>query len=245
MVANNNGIPSLALADESSAGPFMTGGIFCIPSGRADDAAFALRNIKAERGVEPEAEIHCRVLFHDRARSKSPFAKLSLDNCHDMLEKCVSTTSTIGASWWGGWVNKDAYPTELQLVEGERFAVTDKHLKGLAVVAALKAMEHLSGFDYRLAFDADRTKIDWGLASRVQATHFSRTHPHAIDLANAHKPLLELADIAAYTAAQCLYIDYRPDSIKPHQRRFTSLLRLMQLRTASLAYTPWLRPIAG
>ena len=87
---------------------------------------------------------------------------------------------------------------------------------------------------YQLAFDPDPTRIDWGLIRRQQATHFSRTHPNAIELPEVHKPLLEMADIAAYTAAQSLLADREPGNRKA--RRFPPLLRLMAMKLVKFAY---------
>jgi hypothetical protein len=183
----------LACADESSAGPFITGGIFCVPVARVDDVVSKLSEIKISKDVPADAKIHCRILFNDSARAKSPFARMTVADCHTLLTSCVTETIGLGATWWGGWIDQEAYPNRLQIRPGRPFRVTDKHLKGLAVMTALKVMEHHSGLNYRLTFDPDRTKIDWGLADRIQATHFSRTHPHAAQTSNEYKPLLELA----------------------------------------------------
>jgi hypothetical protein len=91
-----------------------------------------------------------------------------------------------------------------------------------------------------LAFDPDPTKIDWGLAKRTQATHFARTHPQAITLPEVHKPLLEMADVAAYTVAQSLLADLNPKDKKA--RHFPAILKLMNMRSSRFAYTPWLNP---
>src|SRR5580700_5033957 len=81
-------------------------------------------------------------------------------------------------------------PTVLRLVEGQPFRVESKHLAGFMVFSALARVdiEHAVGTSYRLAFDPDPTKIDWGLATRTQATHFSRINSQAIVLPDAHKP---------------------------------------------------------
>jgi hypothetical protein len=235
----------LVLSDESTSGPFVTGGAIHLPAAAINEAAEALHAIKQKWRVPPESKIHCRVLFAGGARQKSPFNALSLDDCQSVLFECVEAMNRISATWWGGWVDRERYPTELRLVECEQFAVSNKHLAGLAVVTALKAMEHHVGSHYRFAFDPDPTKIDWGLASRLQATHFARTHPQAIDLDDVARLLLDMADITAYTIAQSLLVDHAPPNLKPWQLEFPKLLKLMQMRAARFAYTPWLRPLAA
>jgi hypothetical protein len=69
-----------------------------------------------------------------------------------------------------------------------------------------------------MAYDVDRTKIDWGLANRMQASHFARTHSNATGLTDDQRSLLELADVAAYTLAQSLLADLQPNNRKA--RRF-------------------------
>ena len=90
--------------------------------------------------------------------------------------------------------------------------------------------------DFDLAFDPDRTKIDWGLVQRMQATHFARVHPNAIQLPDAHKPLLEMADVAAYALAQSRLAALEPNNRKP--RQFSDLPTLMRMNVIEFAYRP-------
>ena len=191
----------LVLADESSAGPFVTGGpVVRLPADRIDAALAALTKVKSDHGIDPTAEIHCRVLFYGDSRRRFGFRSLDPPGCVKLISDCIAAMNMLGATWWECWVNRDEYPTDLQLVGGERFDVQAKHLAGVVVQSALVALHHRSGGPhYRLSLDPDPTKIDWGLANRVQATHFQRTHPQAIALPEGHKPLLEMADVAAYT----------------------------------------------
>jgi hypothetical protein len=87
-------------------------------------------------------------------------------------------------------------------------------------------IEHTVGTSYRLAFDPDPTKIDWGLASKTQATHFSRINSQAMVLPDAHKPLLEMADVAAYTLAQSLVAETRGSSATDRKARHSPNLEI-------------------
>lgn len=231
---------ALILADESVIDRFVCGGVLRLPSDKIDDAVASLAETKISIGVDAEAEIHCRILFQADARSRSQFKALAPDRCIELVTACVDAMNAIGGTWFGCWVDRDSYPTELQLVEGVKFRVEAKHLAGIVVQGALQCVKHHVGADYRLAFDPDPTKIDWGLAARLQATHFARTHPQAITLPGAQKSLLEMADIAAYTIIQSLAADLAPNNRKA--QNFPAILKRMQMRTSHLTYSPWLSP---
>jgi hypothetical protein len=209
----------LVLLDESTAGPFVTGGALRLPAGSVGRALTAIGSAKERCGVPAEARIHCRVLFAADARRKSPFRDAKVDDLHGLLTESVGALNALGASWRGCWVDQSRYPKVLRLVDGVPFKVTNKHLAGLVCFGALAPVEHDFGAAYQLAFDPDPTKIDWGLVYRQQATHFSRTHSNAIQLPQAYRPLLEMADIAAYTVAQSLPADLEPSDRSTSSRR--------------------------
>jgi hypothetical protein len=231
LLAAEQTVPPLVLADESTADQFVTGGLLQLPAESVETAVAALAKVKADRSVSAEAEIHCRVLFHGDARRRSPFAALNPHQCVELVTECVAAMNAVGGTCRGCWVNRKIYPTELRLVEGQPFRVEPKHLAGLMVSAALVNIE-----SYRLAFDPDPTKIDWGLARKMQATHFSRINPQAIALPYAQRPLMEMADIAAYTLAQSLVANVEVNNRKA--RRFRSILRLMDMRVSIFEYRP-------
>jgi hypothetical protein len=225
---------ALVVTDESTAGPYITGGAMRLPSVNLDAAAHALSNAKENVGVPPDAQIHCRVLFHPDARHKSPFKNLTVDDVHKVIAECVAQMNALGASWSGAWINQTRYPKELQLVDGKRFAVTPKHLAGLACFAALTGVRNYDKEDFDLAFDPDPTKIDWGLARRMQATHFARIHPNAIELPEARRSLLEMADVAAYALAQSKLAALEPNNRKA--RRLSDLPTRMGMKVLEFAY---------
>jgi hypothetical protein len=161
------------LADESTADRFVTGGLLQLPAEQVETAVAALAKAKTDGGLRVDAEIHCRVLFSGDARRRSLFEALNPRQCVELITVCVEAMNAVGGTWWGGWVNRETYPTDLQLIKGKRFRVDTKHLAGLAVFAALIAVQQNVGPRYRLAFDPDATKIDWGLARKMQATHIS------------------------------------------------------------------------
>jgi hypothetical protein len=134
------------------------------------------------------------------------------------------------------FVTQSMAPRVLRLIEGQAFPVTEKHLPGMTFFAALTNMEHFEGPAYRLAFDPDSTKIDWGLASRVQATHFARIHAQRIDLSSQQLILLEMADIAAYALAQTKHYESRPEDRKGG--RYRRLAAAMLIKSVEFAWRP-------
>lgn len=223
--------------DESSSGPFITGGAVSVREEDAQAALEAILEVKRKWRVAPDAKIHCRVLMAGSARLKSPFKHLSLEDCHSLLAECVDSVNAVGVKWWGGWVDQELYPRQLQLVDGEQFDVTDKHIKSLAVQAAIKTFEHHQNTtDYRLAYDPDPSLVSWGLKNRIQATHFSRTHPQAVELAIEEQRLLDLADVAAYALAQALLVSFEPPYLKPWHKKMAELTERMKLAASRMAY---------
>lgn len=223
---------ALVVADESAVEPFVTGGLCRLPSDRLDEAVDALAKVKEARGISADAEIHCRILFNADARARSPCKDLSVEECVELVAASVKAMNSLGGMWFGCWVDRSRYPRELRLLNGRPFHVEAKHLAGIMVQSALT---HVSS-DYQLAFDADPTKIDWGLARMQQATHFARVHPRAVRLPISHQSLLEMADVAAYTLAQSLIAGLKPNNRKA--RNFKGVLEIMQMRISYFEYSP-------
>ena len=229
---------SLVLADESTGDPFVVSGTLRLPPDSVASAVRSIRTIKIDRGIAPAAKIHCRILFAGSARLRSPFKYLSVGDCHAMLADCVEAMLKHDGRWVGCYVNANLYPRELRLLEGIMFPVTRKHLAGLVMSASVNEMARITDNNYQLAFDPDPSQVDWGLANRMQATHFARIDPQSIKLAPDEACLLEMADIAAYTLAQSILCQYSPITRKPWHLPFPDLLKRMRMHTAEFAYTP-------
>jgi hypothetical protein len=223
----------LALCDESKAEQFVTGGTLWLPPNAREDARNALDRLKASRDVPTNAKIHCRVLFSGEARRRSPFAHFAPEDVHGFVEECARLMQNLGGLWFSAWIDQTRYPRQLQLVDGPPFDVSEKHLAGLACFAAIANLQHHQGATYELAFDTDRTKIDWGLA-RLQATHFARVHSNAIALPSDQTCLLDMADICAYASAQALLASNNRHNKK--SVRFVELVKAMNIHTAEFSY---------
>jgi hypothetical protein len=155
-----------------------------------------------------------------------------------MLIECVDAMLERGGQWTGCYVQADWYPKELRMLDGATFSVTKKHLAAFVTTGAIEEMTRITDDEYQLAFDADPSKIDWGLLNRTQASHFARINSRAIVLEPMEQCLLEMADIAAYTLAQSLLCQYAPDSRKPWHLPFAALRRSTRMQTAEFSYRP-------
>src|SRR5215475_9262557 len=91
----------LVVADESTAGAFVTAGLLRLPSDAANKAVSSIRSLKAQAGVAPETRIHCRVMFAPHSRKNAAFNHLNVDDRHELLLACVSEMNQLGGTWWG------------------------------------------------------------------------------------------------------------------------------------------------
>ncbi len=193
--------------DESTALPYVTAAVVVLSEAQVLRASSALATIKQNVGVSHNAKIHCRELFAGHARLKGPFRKLSTTDVQRLLHDCVVTTTTVGARFSLASVDMSRYPTKLRLLDGEEFAVGSKHVAGFLMTTALmNAADAFGANENAFFYDQDSTKIDWGLAARMRADHFSRAHPQALNsaLTPERRALLDVADIAAYSFGRVL-----------------------------------------
>jgi hypothetical protein len=230
----------LILADESTSQSFVAGAALRLPAASVAPAIDAIRGLKEDRDIAPTAKIHCRELFAGSARLKSPFKTLDVKACQELLKACVDVVNALGARWYGSHCDASKYPAELRLVDGEQFAVSPKHLAAMAVTGAMRQAEGEGpeASHYQFAFDPDPSMIDWGLIARTQATHFSRIHPAAIELTASERPLLDLADIAAYALAQTSLLKRSPERAKWWHKSFPLLIEQMRMQQSVFSYDP-------
>lgn len=221
---------STVFLDESTAGQFVTTGLVLLPSRSLLEALACIEQAKSRLSIPTDARIHCRVLFHAEARRKSEFDRLSVDEIDHLLMDCVTQLKSLGASYLGAWVDRTKYPNILRLVDGEVFRITDKHLAGILSVVGSLSVENRIGPSYRLVYDPDRTKLDWGVAKRMQATHFARIMTNSELPSERTRPLLDMADVIAYSFSHALLAGIEPGNRK--LRRFPRYVRAMALSTS-------------
>ena len=92
---NQTNIPNddaLIFADESTAGSFVTAGLFRLPSPMLDEALKQIGLAKQARGVPSTTQIHCRILFHPDAKRKSEFAHVGTSEIDQLLMELVFQT---------------------------------------------------------------------------------------------------------------------------------------------------------
>jgi hypothetical protein len=225
----------LVVADESTSGNFVTCGMAWIQADKIEEASDGLRGVKVAAGLPADVEIHCRVLFHHHQRTKSPFRNLDVVAALDLVADCVTKVSDIGVQWFGAWCDASKYPKSLRMIEGDEFRVTSKHIAGMLFTACAYRVEDSIDDNYDLIYDKDSSMVDWGLAARVQATHFARISAHAINN-DEYLPFLELADVSAYLLAKVknAQVQQNPSRLA----HFLSIFNSMRMTTVNLTYRP-------
>jgi hypothetical protein len=225
----------LVAADESTSGHFVTCGMTWAPPERINECLERLRGMKRAHGVSETAEIHCRVLFHHHARAKSEFRGLSADDVLSLISDCVTQMSALGVRWFGMWCDKSKYPSTLRMLDGTDFIVTDKHIAGLLVGGCTFHVESVAGAAFDLIYDRDPTLIDWGVAAKMQATHFARVSAHATNRPEC-APFLEMADVAAHLLARVKSAAEQKNAARANQ--LLAIFNSMQMSTANFSWRP-------
>jgi hypothetical protein len=174
------------------------------------------------------------------ARLISPFKNLSVTDCNDLLAECVNGMGALEARWTGCYVNAQAYPSQLRLLEGAKFEVSKKHLAGLVLVSSLTQMDRIAGPDYQLAFDPDATQVDWGLVSqcRLRTSRALILDPSSCLRTTPAFWIWRTSRLTAYTLAESLLCSAEPETRKHWHRAFPDLLRKTGMHTADFFYRP-------
>ena len=225
---------TFAFLDESTAKHIVTTGLVAVPEVALADAYLKIGQSKARFGLPRDASIHCRILFHADARRKSPFSNFSAENLDDLLMDCIIQLRTLGSTFWVAWVDRSKYPPTLRLFEGQEFRVTDKHLAGILSMAVTRALQDKMGTAPKLIYDPDRTKIDWGLARKMQASHFARITNHAQPSDQTTRPLVDIADVVAYSASHALLSPH-----EPHNRKLRRFVQYARIISPTLSHLSW------
>jgi hypothetical protein len=175
-------------------------------------------------------------MFHAEGRRKTALEGLPPEEIDRLLIGCITELRGLGASFFGAWVDRERYPRTLRLLEGESFPVHEKHLAGiLSTPTLLAAADALGSSNISLIYDPDRTPVDWGLARRMQASHFVRILDNAKPPATEwDRALLDMADIAAYALSHSRLASVQPNNRK--LRRFAGYMNTLSTNVSELFY---------
>lgn len=205
-----------AYGDDSVVNDVAVFGLVVVPTPGVPAIEGILQLVKAAARVPADAELHCRVLFHPDARRKSPWAHLSDEDVWAAIEAVPRLFGRFGLGFHVGVVRKGLAPKELEDADGvPGMPLGDKQLLWFAFSSALLDLDVRPGFDRtRLWIDPDRTKVPF-VGRRRQMRHVlgmkmfsnisgSTRQLQAEPIAGSKPPLLQVADVLAYTAAQAL-----------------------------------------
>jgi hypothetical protein len=172
-----------------------------------------LSGLKRRYGVDPQAEFHCRVVFHEHPKRKSPWKDLPDARVWDFAEELISGLAKLPAAFVVSAIHRSEYPETIPAVgkfsAGEMGA---KQLAGMACMGALHFVHQQFGQDrIRFIADPDPGRIPF-FGRRIRAqSNYKLNHgeasqqivPEPFDAANK-PPLLQAADLFAYTAVHAL-----------------------------------------
>jgi hypothetical protein len=172
-----------------------------------------LSGLKRRYGVDPQAEFHCKVVFHGSPKSKSPWKGLSEARVLDFAEELISGLARLPASFIVGAMHRSEYPKTLPAVG--KFAAGEmgtKQLAGMASVSALSVLhQHFGRDQIKFIADSDPGKIPF-FGRKVQAHSNYKVRIGQSGQQIAPEPfvdkdkrvLLQAADLFSYTATHAL-----------------------------------------
>jgi hypothetical protein len=193
--------------DESSFGTATTYAIVIVNAEQQLAMEMALSEVKVMFGGSPELRIHCRELFNAHARAKTGWQHLNNEDALQLLSVAGNYLRTAGTCFNVGVVDRSTLPKNLEIpIQGKKYAIPAGP-KQMAAFAYTLALAGLEKEEFRLWIDPDTTKIEWGGARR-QAGRVPLTFdgiaitPESFE--GTKPPLLDVADVLAYSAAHSL-----------------------------------------
>jgi hypothetical protein len=202
-----------AFGDESSFWGVIAYGVVAVHAHNVLAAERLLSGLKRRYGVDPQEAFHCTVVFHGDKRRESAWAHLSVDQVYDFAEELLSGFVSLPALFVVGAAHRSEQPTEHPAVgKWPRLEWGTKQLAGVLCGAALTRLNDLwRPNEIKFWADPDSTKIPFGWG-RMQAHNLyymnnsdtnQRIEPVSLDAQNK-PPLLQVADLFAYTATHAL-----------------------------------------
>lgn len=202
-----------AFGDESSCENVIVYGLVVIPESRLPVAEQFLSALKQRYSVDPQAEFHCKEVFHGDTRRESAWEHLSETQVSEFAEDLILGLAPFSAGFVVGGVHRNEYPTQLPAVDKFPAGIMDtKQLTGMVCSAALASLSNV--YDQsriRFQADPDRTKVPF-FDRKIQAHKLyqmtrsdtnQQITPELLDADNRPN-LLQVADLFAYTAAHAL-----------------------------------------
>lgn len=222
-----------AFADDSITDALVSCGVVILQESRVAEAEALLVGVKQRFGLSGEAPLHCRIMFAGDARRGTPWGQLSPERIYELVRVLCAELESISERPLVAVIDPYVAPPHQGSPGGPLRPYDVKEIASLAHSSATTILAARYGHDgFRIWSDPDRTKIPWGDGRRRADTTRSPfvdigpgiEPPRIVSVieADPKPPLLEVADVYAYTAAQAF-------SQKGGQRvqRFRDLYRLI------------------
>jgi hypothetical protein len=187
------------------------------PAGSRQETELALAATKVKFGGTPTSEIHCRTFFAGDQRRKTDWRHLEGDRLFALCAQIGRYVSEAGATFRVAYLDRrnllDAVNIpSVSRATGSRITAGPKQLTRFVYLAALTGFEKNPGTGRLKVFvDPDNTKMEWGTVRRkphsinMRIDHGGQSLPVVPETIRGSKPpLLEVADVLAYSAAQTL-----------------------------------------
>lgn len=232
-----------AFGDESQFSEVLTYGIVVFHSADRTNAERDLARLKEHFGVDPNAEIHCWVMFSPEERAKSPWCGKSPESLLSFLRRVVLAMRDHRPMYRVSGLSTKEYPRFLPAADN--FPAVDftvKQLQALLYGGAVQPLvDRLGPDNVRIWIDPDYTKIPW-FGRRMKAYRTLRVRnldsgsviePEPVSKQEKQQPLIELADVLAYCASHAL------SSQKDRRKRdFERIYKVIRPELAVMKYDP-------
>jgi hypothetical protein len=127
-----------AYGDESNFGGVIGYGIVLVHAHDLPVAERLLSGLKRRYGVDPQAKFHCRVVFHEHPKRKSPWKDLPDARVWDFAEELISGLAKLPAAFVVSALHRSEYPETIPAVG--KFSAGEMGTKQLAGMACMGAL---------------------------------------------------------------------------------------------------------
>jgi hypothetical protein len=244
-----------AFGDESCGQTFVAYGVLLVCETQMSDAEAILTEVKKRFGGEDGHRLHCREMFGGHARSKTPWANLSMADVFNLYEALMTRLRDANLRRLVAIARKSDFPDRLPALPMQHIDPSlnvsprwTKEMqlgeKQLAAWCAQGVMIPLTASgQVRLWADPDKTSIEWLDGKRAATRAIDGfvdigpdKEPPRINVmpVTGEKPkLLEVADCIAYVAQRS-----RTSGGGNNDRRFKSLEELIDPELIRFAVAP-------
>lgn len=179
-------------------------------------ATLILEQLKKEYNIPVTSILHCRILFSGDKRSKTEWKEFDGNKAKEFCNKLSSQLLPLNIFWAYGYVdlnelarlpNPSKMEGKFSTNEGKEFSISFgvKQAQQFAYAAAEISFIQKFGTRTRFWCDKEKTKIDWFFGKKqAQNIQKSISNPPQTILPDEYMPMLELADLFAYTASRNL-----------------------------------------